>query len=55
MCVFVLDERQDDGNGNIWFQSALWMALALVAAIDRSSNVSAALFEIVVVLLPAIR
>ena len=34
---------------NIWFQSALWMALALVAAIGSFFiTISAALFEIVV-------
>src|SRR6516162_4826372 len=35
--------------GNIWFQSALWMALALIAAIGSIwITISAALFEIVV-------
>src|SRR6516165_7681876 len=35
--------------GNIWFQSALWMALALIAAMGSLwITVSAALFEIVV-------
>jgi Kef-type K+ transport system membrane component KefB len=35
--------------GNIWFQSALWMALALVAAIGSMwVTISAALFEIVI-------
>ena len=34
---------------NIWFQSALWMALALVAAIGSLFiTISAALFEIVI-------
>ena len=34
---------------NIWFQSALWMALALVAALGSLwITISAALFEIVV-------
>ena len=34
---------------NIWFQSALWMALALIAAIcSLFVTISAALFEIVV-------
>ena len=34
---------------NIWFQSALWMALALIAAIGSLFiTISAALFEIVV-------
>ena len=34
---------------NIWFQSALWMALALVAALASLwITISAALFEIVV-------
>jgi hypothetical protein len=34
---------------NIWFQSAIWMALALVAAIGSFFiTISAALFEIVV-------
>ena len=35
--------------GNIWFQSALWMALALLAAIGSMwITISAALFEIVI-------
>jgi Kef-type K+ transport system membrane component KefB len=35
--------------GNIWFQSALWMALALVAAIASMwITISAALFEIII-------
>ena len=35
--------------GNIWFQSALWMALALIAAIGSMwITISAALFEIVI-------
>jgi Kef-type K+ transport system membrane component KefB len=35
--------------GNIWFQSALWMALALIAAIGSIwITISAALFEIVI-------
>ena len=35
--------------GNIWFQSALWMALALVAALGSLFvTISAALFEIIV-------
>ena len=34
---------------NIWFQSALWMALALIAAMGSLLiTISAALFEIVV-------
>src|SRR5579864_433914 len=38
-----------DAMDNIWFQSALWMALALVAALcSLVITISAALFEIVV-------
>ena len=41
---------------NVWFQSALWMALALIAAFGSLYiTVSAALFEIVVAPLRATR
>jgi hypothetical protein len=49
---FVLTRRRQRGKilkDNIWFQSALWMALALLAAMGSLFiTISAALFEIIV-------
>jgi len=52
VCGFFCARRPNDrmtAMENIWFQSALWMALALIAAIGSFFiTISAALFEIVV-------
>jgi Kef-type K+ transport system membrane component KefB len=47
-CAAGTNER-NNGMDNVWFQSALWMALALIAAMGSLYiTISAALFEIVV-------
>jgi Kef-type K+ transport system membrane component KefB len=47
--AFGANERKDSPMENIWFQSALWMALALLAAMASIwIPISAALFEIVI-------
>src|SRR5262249_55232256 len=46
---FVFSHGQERAMNNVWFQSALWMALALVAATaSLYITISAALFEIMV-------
>src|SRR5208282_2757749 len=48
-CASVAQTERTRAMENVWFQSALWMALALIAAMGSLwITISAALFEIVV-------